>query len=91
MEKYDDVAYMLRKKLNYSTKIKIGKTDFLLCAKPKNSTVPWSKIPPLIKPEEIPLFDVGSLTNEMINILKMEAKERRKKKVEMNENIITKL
>lgn len=72
---------MLRKKWNYSTKIKMGKNDFLLCSKPKDSNIPWSKIPPLIEPFEIPLFDVGNISNETKIQIQKEAKDRRDQKI----------
>lgn len=88
-KKYDDIAFLIRKKWNHSTKIKIGKNDFLLCTRPKNSETKWTKIPPLIEPSNLPLYDVGLLSNEIKEMLVKEANERRNKKIEMNERVMS--
>ena len=71
--------------------MKLGKNDFLLCIKQRNSDRPWSKIAPLIEPEKIPLFDVGNLSKETTIELLNDAKVRCERKMEINESIFNKV
>ena len=83
---YEKYAYMIRTENNKMTRIKIGKYDYILCAKEKGDKRPWSNVIPYIEPGHLPLFNVGLLDDETNDKIKGDEKNRRENKIRiMNE------
>ena len=67
----------------YQTKIRKGKKDYLLIAKLKGDLTPWAKIPPMIEPPNIRLFEVGNISNELEEKIKNDSRIRHENKIKM--------
>ena len=82
-KKYENYAYCLRQE-GYNTKIQTSKHDYLILAKMKSDTTPWSKTSPMLPPDydKLPLFKVGKLSEETEKTIRTKEAERNNKKIE---------
>ena len=71
---YDKLVYIMGKD-GYSTKIREQKWDYFLLSK-KDDIMLGSKIAPRLEPEYLPLFEVGRITEETINKIRSDEKNR---------------
>ena len=84
-QEYDKLAFIMRQE-GYNTKIREGKKDYLLLAKKKDDKTPWNQVAPRIAPFNLPMFEVGRLSEETIKTIRIDENKRIKRKIRKNGN-----